>query len=129
MKKIAQYAIAALIVGAALLFVYEHSAQRLGSTIASAVPQVATTSQMVVGPSNANTIFPRAANCTGRAITTAGQPVMLSFSSNLTPSATAGHFQATSTTVFYNNGDYGCGAVTAYGLVGSTTITVTGWAQ
>lgn len=98
------------------------------STLAFAVPHVATSSTIVVGPQSVTTIFAKNAACTGRAISTVASAVQLSFSSSVTPSGIAGHNQAASTTVFYNNGDYGCGAITAYGFA-SSTITITEFAQ
>lgn len=101
----------------------------LGSTIAFAVPHVATSTLMSVGPGNATTVLPVASNCTGRAISTVAQPIMISFSSSLVPNGSQGHLQAASTTVFYNNGDYGCGAISVFGFTASTSITVTNFVQ
>lgn len=93
------------------------------------VPRVATSSLMVVGPSNANTLFATSSNCTSRVITTYANPVMLSFTGLLVPNGTQGHLQPASTTVSYDNANFGCGAVTAWGFTASTSITVTGLVQ
>lgn len=95
-------------------------------------PQVATTSRMVVGPQQNVFLFGTTTNesryqCASRIITTAGQPIMLSFGtvSSTTLSATYGHLQAASTTIAYDASIYGCGYMTAYGYNASTSITVT----
>lgn len=100
-----------------------HSASAI--TMSFSVPHVATSSLATVGPSNANTVFSKDSGCVSRIITTTGQPIMLSFTSSLTPTAQIGHLQAASTTVAYDNGTYGCDQFTAYGYGASTSITVT----
>lgn len=114
-----------LIVGVS--FIVQGAHQAGASTLAYAVPHVATSSTVVVGPGFA-TLFATSSNCTGRAVSTVASPIMLSFTGNVIPSGAVGHIQAASTTVFYNNGDYGCGAVTAYGFA-SSTITITQFVQ
>jgi hypothetical protein len=97
-----------------------------GNTITQGiVPSVASSSLMVVGPQSAVTLFAKNTGCAVRVVSTLANPVMLSFSSTLTPSATQGHVQAASTTVAYENGSYGCGQLSAYGFNASTSITVT----
>lgn len=113
----------------AVAFYSMQASPSVGSTIASAVPKVATSSTIQVGPQGVTTLFATSSVCTGRAVSTTIQPIMLSFSGAILPSATVGHFQGTSTNSFYNNGDYGCGAVTAYGFVASTTVTISAFAQ
>lgn len=130
LKQIALIVVAAALLAAGLVFIMSRSSTVSASTLSFVVPHVATTSLMSVGPQNAVTILPKDAACTGRVISTVGQPIMLSFStSTLAPSGMQGHIQAASTTVFYNNGDYGCGAISAYGYSASTSITVTQFSQ
>lgn len=100
----------------------------VGSTIAYAVPKIASSSLVVVGPANVQTIAPVASNCVDRVIATVGTAIQVSFSSAVPPTATAGHVQGASTSVSYNNGDYGCGAITGYAAA-STTITVSTFTQ
>jgi hypothetical protein len=75
---------------------------------------IATTSPAAV-TGTASMLF-ATSTCDARIITTAGSSIMLTFSdyAGQTPSATFGHIQATSTTVVYDSGQYGCGAVKAF---------------
>lgn len=99
------------------------------NVLTAAVPKLATSSQMVVGPQNAVMLFATSSNCTNRKISTVGKPIMLSFTPNLMPTALIGHPQAASTTADYDNGINGCGAIFALGQDASTTITVSGFTQ
>lgn len=85
---------------------------------------IATSSTVSVGIQENKTIFTSKTRCASRTISTVAQPIMISFSSDITPTGTVGHLQLASTTVAYEAGLYGCGAVTAYGQTASTTITV-----
>lgn len=104
------------------------------STQASAPPglpasqRMATTTQ--VGPQENITLFSANTLCTARIIRTQDEPIYLLFadpvngdtaSTSLT--ANAGFHQASSTTVAYDSGLYGCGRVTAEAAA-STTITI-----
>lgn len=102
---------------------------KLGNVITQGiVPTVATSSQIVVGPQSVTTLFAKNSSCTSRLVSTVGTAVMLSFSSAVTPTGTAGAVQAASTSVSYDNANYGCGAITAYAAA-STTITLTEFSQ
>jgi hypothetical protein len=97
-----------------------------GNTITQGiVPQIASSSLMVTGPQSAVTLFAKNSGCAVRIVTTLANPIMLSFTSTLTPNATTGHLQTASTTVAYENGIYGCGQLSAYGFNASTSITAT----
>lgn len=117
--------IAGAILAAILMFAYVSFPAKANVITQGIIPQVATSSLMQVGPSSAVTLFTKASNCTARIISTGANPIMLSFSSVLTPAAQVGHYQAASTTVAYENGVYGCGQMSAYGYAASTSITVT----
>lgn len=91
------------------------------------VPQFSSASSVAVGPQQVKTVASKASNCTSRVISTASTSLMLSFGT-LTPSATVGHWQGASTTVAYDNAEYGCGAITAYSSA-SSTVAVTNFIQ
>jgi hypothetical protein len=87
---------------------------------------VATSSAPTVGTSP-SLVF-ATSTCSARVITTYASPIMISLSDvqGFTPSATQGHLQAASTTVVYDSGLYGCGAVRIYSFVsGAITVTET----
>jgi hypothetical protein len=97
--------------------------------------QTATTT--AVGPQDGeDTIFASDETCNARVISTQGlSAIMIAFSDpvlsaqlagnlgSTTVSASAGHFQAASTTVVYDAGLYGCGRWTVYAWA-SSTLTV-----
>ena len=90
----------------------------LPATVAtSSNPTVTTTASLVIATSTA---------CSARIVTTVASPIMLTFSDNQgkVPTGTYGHLQPASTTVAYDSGQYGCGAVRIYSFV-SSAITVT----
>lgn len=78
-------------------------------------PVVTTTPSLVIATST----------CTARVISTTASPIMITFTDNQgkVPSATFGFLQPASTTVVYDGGQYGCGAVRIYSFV-SGAITV-----
>lgn len=89
----------------------------LPTSVASTTSQaVSTTARLLVATST----------CDARIITSRAQPLMLTFSdyNGATPTAQFGHLQAASTTVTYDSGVYGCGAVKVYAY-GTDSITVT----
>lgn len=127
--------IEAFIIGLAILFtgftfyiVTQNKVLGSSNITQGIVPKVATSSTIQVGPQNVVTVVPANTACVSRTISTLSQTIMLSFSSTLVPSASQGLLQATSTTVAYDNGAYGCGAVTAFATA-STTITTVGVTQ
>jgi len=62
-------------------------------------------------------------SCASRVITTYSD-ISLSFDSDFTPTASAGHLQSGTTTVFYDSAIYGCGNVSAIARSATSTITV-----
>lgn len=89
--------------------------------------QSATTT--TVGPDTNVTLFADqvSATCHSRIVTTRGSAIVISFDDvtgygSTTMALTDGHIQASSTTVAYDSGTYGCGRMTALGW-SSTTIT------
>ncbi len=89
----------------------------LATSVASTTSQVvSTTARLLVATST----------CDARIITSRAQPLMLTFSdyNGATPTAQFGHLQSASTTVVYDSGQYGCGAVKVYAY-GTDSITVT----
>ena len=104
---------------------------KLGSAPSGLQGNVASsTIPLAVGPQEVKTVFSVSGQCNARIISTAGQPIMLSFATSSSaalrnkPTATYGLQQAASTTVNYDSGVYGCSEVTAYGANASTTITI-----
>lgn len=84
---------------------------------------VATTSNPTVGTTPL--LLFATSTCGVRIISTTASPIMLTFSDvqGSIPTATFGTLQAASTTVVYDNGQYGCGAYRAYAFVsGAITI-------
>lgn len=95
---------------------------------ASAFPgqqtSIATTSNPAV-TNTASLVF-ASSTCTARIITTAASPIMITFgdiAGNGGPTGTFGHLQAASTTVVYDSGQVGCGALRVYSFT-SQNITV-----
>ena len=79
----------------------------LPATIATtSVSLVNTTASLVIATSS----------CSARIISTATSSIMIGFTDNqgFVPSAMQGIYQAASTTVAYDSGQYGCGAVRVY---------------
>lgn len=95
----------------------------IGSAPSGLQATIATSSNPTVG-TTALLVF-ATSTCSTRIVSTYASPVMMYFSdiTGQRPSPTAGHLQAASTTVAYDSGLYGCGAVYMYGFV-STAITV-----
>ena len=118
MKIIASIAI--LISLVAIFFSFKKEDQLLKGAIFS---RVATSSTIVVGTQQNKTLFTNKNICSSRVISTTGQAIMLSFHSDISPTSMIGHYQAASTSVAYDSDVYGCGAVSAFGNVASTTIT------
>ena len=89
----------------------------MGSAPSGLPAKVATSTNPTVG-TTALTVF-ATSSCAARIITTVASPIMVTFSDQFTPTATYGHLQAASTTVAYDSGQYGCGAVKVYSFVSS----------
>lgn len=119
MKIIASIAI--LISIMAIFFSLKKQDLNLKGTVYS---RVATSSTVSVGVQEVKTLFSIRNSCSSRIISTVAQPIMLSFHTDITPTALIGHLQAASTTVAYPSDDYGCGTVKAYGFNASSTLTI-----
>lgn len=113
-----------VIIGIAVIMFQSISEKKLGATQPNQQSLIATSSTVVVGIQQNKTLFTSNTRCASRIISTVAQPIMLSFSSDITPTATVGHLQSASTTISYESGIYGCGAVSAYGHNASSTITI-----
>jgi hypothetical protein len=110
--------------GIIALALYALSAMPAFASAPSGIPTtVATTSAPTVGA--ASTLIIATSTCNSRIISTSGSAINLSFSDNqgFTPTAVAGFTQQASTTVAYDSGQYGCGAVRAYSFT-SSVVTV-----
>ena len=99
------------------------SSVKVGQAPSGVVAEMATSSTVAVGPQQNKTVFAEKSFCAGRVVSTAGQSIMLSFNSGVTPANLVGHYQAASSTVAYDSGIYGCGDVVVYGPA-SSTITI-----
>ena len=115
-------------IGAVLAFAYLLATltPSVGASAPSGLPaNIATTTNPTVG-TTAALVF-ATSSCASRSITTSANPIMITFSDYLgqTPTATFGHLQAASTTVVYDSGQWGCGAVKIYGYTGNQVLTVT----
>lgn len=90
----------------------------LGATVATSSNPTVTTTAALVFATTTN-------SCAARIVTTYASPVMITFTDaqGAVPTGTYGHLQAASTTVAYDSGQYGCGAVKIYSFA-TQAITV-----
>lgn len=119
--KLLLLAIIAIVCVAIILKTQPHN---FGSATSGLSATIATTSNPTVGTSPASPVV-ATSTCTSRIISTLASPIMIGFSDvqGFVPTALIGHPQAASTTVAYDSGLYGCGAVRIYSFAAST-ITV-----
>ena len=102
---------------------------QLGSAGDGLPAKVASTSVIAVGASNNGILlFPQSNYCSSRVITTKERALLLVFDNNSVQASSTlnsrfGHLQGASTTVNYDSGVYGCGAVYAFGFDATTSIT------
>lgn len=111
---------ALLVVIIALLFASKNTSPALASAPTGLPATIATTSALAV-TSTQTRIF-ATSSCSARIISTGVNGIMLTFSDkqgNL-PTATTGFWQAASTTIAYDSGQFGCGAVRVYSSVDQT---------
>lgn len=121
-KQSAVAALAILVLAAAML--YASIAQQSEGAEAYKQPKIATSTVSIAGPQTIKTLFAARSDCGSRNITTSSSSIMLSFNSDLlTPSLSAGHWQAASTTKEYDAEQWGCQQVTVYGIA-STSVTL-----
>jgi hypothetical protein len=114
-----------LLAGFLVLSLSLSGGQNVSASAPSGLPSIVATSSVSAVSRTAISLF-ATSSCSARIITTAADPIMLTFSDYAaqTPSATYGHFQGASTTVAYDSGLYGCGLVKAYSFNGQD-ITLT----
>lgn len=94
----------------------------------SGLPATIATSTLAYPAGTSATLLFATSTCSARVITTREAPISLGFNGALgqTPTAIAGHMQLASTTVVYDSGQYGCGAVRVISATGAaTTVHVT----
>lgn len=106
----------------------------LGAETTGVATAAATTSTATVSGGGVTQLFSESPRCDSRIISTAGEPITLSFGSTSpfggaqatsTLQQGKGHLQAASTTVAYDSGIYGCGIWIARGNNATTTINLT----
>ena len=109
----------------ALLLIQGRSSGTFGSDATIVPATIATSSNIVVG-TTASIAFATSSGCTNRVVTTYVQPVTLFFSDykGQRPTKTTGQWQAGSSTVAYDAGLYGCGAMYMYGFADATAVTI-----
>lgn len=114
------------IVGVHTLFASASAPSGSESTVATSSPVLV--GPHLVGTSTKSIVMSATGNCASRIITTTDRAIYLSFgvvsSSTIVASSTTGHLQATSTTVAYDSGLYGCGLWSAVAIA-STSIMFT----
>lgn len=95
--------------------------KQYGAAVMGLSARLATSSNVTVSTSVGGNIF-ATSSCAVRIISTGNSGIMLTFSdiTGESPSASVGHWQGPSTTVAYDGGQYGCGAVKAYSGVSQT---------
>lgn len=110
---------------AAILFVMADSSQLAHASAPSGLPATIATSSNPTVTTTASLVVATTSACAARIITTVASPVMITFGDTSFggPTGTYGHLQPASTTVAYDSGLYGCGAVRIYSFV-SSAITV-----
>lgn len=95
----------------------------------NATPAIlATTSQVTIGiGTDKRMLFTENTVCVSRVVSTSGQAALLSFgvaTSTTNPGPTTGYYIPASTTIAFDASIWGCTAVSAYGYIASTTITI-----
>lgn len=127
LKQLVPFAVALILITIVAVFVSFQPDPAYGSAI-TGLPADTTsaTSSAIAVTNTASTVFATSSMCSARIITSYASPLMLTFSDNQgkTPTGVYGHLQPASTTVAYDSGLYGCGAVKIYSFV-SQTISVT----
>lgn len=91
------------------------------------VPSVVATTSIIAVSSSPILVF-ATSTCASRTVSTSGAGIMIGFSDvqGFVPSGSQGHWQGASTTVAYDSGQYGCGAVRIYsGTAQNITVSET----
>lgn len=113
--------IIALIILTAMLFTQVNS---VNGSAPPGLPAFVSSSSNQTIASTARLLF-ATSSCSARTISTRAEPLMLGFGEfvGFVPSAITGVYQAASTTVTYDSGQYGCGAVRVIsGTVNSSVV-------
>ena len=100
---------------ALVAYILLSGAMTANASAPSGLPATVATTSVETLSTTALTLF-ATSTCAARIITTSGQAIMLTFSDNqgAVPTGSFGTLQAASTTVVYDSGHYGCGAVKGY---------------
>ncbi len=88
-----------------------------GSAPTGYATQISTSSTITLSGTS-GVAFASSTDCTNRVVTVppaGGARINFGDNAGIVPSATVGHMQAASTTVYYDSGLYGCGQWTIYG--------------
>jgi energy-coupling factor transporter transmembrane protein EcfT len=126
-KKLRAPIIIALVGFAALALIILSNAQLARASAPSGLSSTVATSSKLAVSTAATTVIATSTNvCASRIIGTTGTPIMVIVGdeTGLVPSGTLGLPQAASTTVVYDGGQFGCGAIKVYAFA-ATTIHVT----
>lgn len=125
MTKTLTYGFATVIV-AAILVALSYNSSLSSASAPSGLPATVATSTSPTVTTTQKLVFATSSACAARIITSRTAPLMITFSDvqGKTPTGVIGHQQAASTTVAYDSGLYGCGAVRIYAYA-SSVITVT----
>lgn len=118
--------LSALTLLGAAVFIAFQAQQSFGESFTGTATNVVSATSTAVGPDTVVTLFSVNALCDNRIVTTKDEAIRLSFRTidGFAATNVVGHLQAASTTVAYDSGLYGCGAMTAIGLAASSTITI-----
>ena len=101
----------------ALLFAFVLSSKPANASAPNGLPAtMASTSAQTVGTTPSTPVFATSTGCAARIIGTASSSIMVTFTDKFgdVPNAANGLWQGASTTVAYDSGLYGCGAVKIY---------------
>lgn len=106
----------------ALLFAGSY-AQLAGASAPSGLQATVATSSYQ-GVSGTQAVLFATSSCSARIVSTASTSIMLTFRDQDIPTAFYGHFQAASTTVAYDSGQYGCAGWRVFGFAPAGGITI-----
>jgi hypothetical protein len=97
--------------------------QKAFGSAPSGLPATVATSTFAYPVGTSQTVLFATSTCAARVITTRNEAVMLSFNepAGQVPTVLTGHSQVASTTVVYDSGQYGCGAVRVISATGAAT--------
>lgn len=97
------------------------SSQKANASAPSGLPATVATSSPIAVTNTQLLVF-ATSTCAARIIGTGVNGIMITFTDaqGFVPTATQGFWQAASTTVAYDSGQYGCGAVRIYSSVAQT---------